>query len=236
MKWYIHCNTVDALKVEEEMGCFRVNLCVAVTDFVTFFTELYNPSDPSKPKMGDVYSVLVDSIYFRWFDIFLNLGIDRAMLEKSAKDHPYNSHLSLLDVIILWLEREDPPPTWQALADVLRHKLLEGKIADEIEKKYCAKPSSDQSKCFCVPHFCISIQLQVSCFYLRPLPLLGTSLSKYPNRGMHCTYACLCLLPCLDKPLTAIFLINAFKYLMMVEQPCVLYFSLAREWKALAIL
>lgn len=108
--------------------------------------------------MGDVYSVLVDSVYFRWFDIFLNLGIDRAMLEKSAEDHPYNSHLSLLDVIILWLEREDPPPTWQALADVLRHKLLEGKIADEIEKKYCPKPPSDQSegKCFCVAHFCIS--------------------------------------------------------------------------------
>jgi len=120
-------------------------------------TELNTPSNPSKPQMGDVYSLLVDGALTRWYDIFIHLGIDRAMLEKSARDHPDNSHLALLDVIVLWLEKEDPPPTWQALAHVLRHKVLEGKIAEKIEKKYISNPSSaneDRGKSDALQAFC----------------------------------------------------------------------------------
>ena len=115
--------------------------------------ELCNHSDPSKPQMGDVYALLVDGALYRWYDIFVHLGVDRAVLDKAARDHPCNSHLSLLDVIVVWLEREDPPPTWQALAHVLRHNLLEGKISEKIEKKFCS--NQDSGKRYTLTLHCI---------------------------------------------------------------------------------
>lgn len=104
-------------------------------------TENEVPTVPAKPTANEVYTLLVDTLLPQWYDLFLHLGIDRAILDKSFSDHPFDPHVCLLDMIKLWLQREDPPATWKEMADVLRCKLLEGRYAVIVEEKYCSDPS-----------------------------------------------------------------------------------------------
>ena len=82
----------------------------------------------------------------QWYDLFLHLGIDQAILDKSFSDHPFDAHVCLLDMINLWLKRDDPPATWKEMVDVLRCKLLEGRMAKIVEDKYCSNPSHPPRK------------------------------------------------------------------------------------------
>lgn len=104
------------------------------------------PTVPAKPTANEVYTLLVDTLLPQWYDLFLHLGIDRAILDKSFSDHPFDPHVCLLDMIKLWLQREDPPATWKEMADVLRCKLLEGRYAVIVEEKYCSDPSHPPRK------------------------------------------------------------------------------------------
>ena len=99
--------------------------------------QLNNPSDPNCPKFKDVYLALIDQLQPRWYDVFLHLGIEREILDKCLKDHPFDYHSSLVKILTVWLQRENPPPSWQALVDVLQNKLLEGKLAVTIKQKFC---------------------------------------------------------------------------------------------------
>ena len=104
-----------------------------------YFFSLDNRTNPPKPKLGQVYAIMVEGLSSRWYDVFLHIGIDRAMLDKAAANNPYDAHLACLEIITYWVDREDPPATWKAFADVLRHKLLEGKAADKVEVLFCSK-------------------------------------------------------------------------------------------------
>ena len=99
--------------------------------------KLNNTSGSNIPKHNEVYLALVDHLQPRWYDVFLCLGIEREILDKCLKDHPFDNHSALLLMIDVWIQRKDPPPSWLTLVDVLRNNLLETEIADTIIAKYC---------------------------------------------------------------------------------------------------
>lgn len=69
--------------------------------------------------------------------MFLHLGIEREVLDECLKENPFDYHSSLVKILAVWLQRENPPPSWQALVDVLQNRLLEGKLAVTIKQKFC---------------------------------------------------------------------------------------------------
>ncbi len=83
----------------------------------------------------------------RWYDIFLHLGFDRKKLDKHLKAVPPRDRYILLMLVQDWLDRQDPPPSWEAMVDVLRNKLLEGKLAADVEEKYLGIPRKDSGGC-----------------------------------------------------------------------------------------
>ena len=105
--------------------------------FITPSAKLNNPSDDSIPKLKEVFVGLVHTLQPRWYELFLNLGIQRHVLEKCLSDHPFDDHSALIHVITLWLQRSDPRPSWKDLVDVVQNVLMEGKAATEIKRKYC---------------------------------------------------------------------------------------------------
>ena len=97
----------------------------------------------SRPRLTEAYSFLVDtSLVTRWFDIFDDLGIQKQVLNLSVRAHPFDASLSLFDMLKVWVEREEPPATWEALIHAIRYKLLEGKIADKMARRYCPQACS----------------------------------------------------------------------------------------------
>lgn len=84
-----------------------------------------------------MFAGLVQDLQPRWYEIFLNLGIQRHILDKCLEDHPFDDHSALIEMIALWLQRSDPLPSWGDLVDVVQNVLLEGKVAIEIKRKYC---------------------------------------------------------------------------------------------------
>ena len=104
----------------------------------TFISEkLNNPSDSNIPKRNEVYLALVEHLQPRWYDVFLHLGIEREILDKCLKDHPFDNHSALLKMIDVWLQRKNPPPSWHTLVEVLQNNLLETETTDTIITKYC---------------------------------------------------------------------------------------------------
>lgn len=73
---------------------------------------------------------------YLWFDLFVALGMEFKTLEAIRQCYPINPNISLFEAITEWLRGDTPTPSWKALVDVLRHKMLEAKLADSIAEKH----------------------------------------------------------------------------------------------------
>ena len=75
----------------------------------------------------------------KWKMIGLGLRIPHSDLDLSGDP------LDCLECMLTkWLKRTDPPPTWEALVDVLRSRVVgEEKKAQELEKSCISTPPSD---------------------------------------------------------------------------------------------
>ena len=104
---------------------------------LSLIAKLNNPSDSSIPKLKEVFVALVPNLQPRWYEIFLNLGIQRRVLEEYLQNHQFDDQSALIHVIALWLQKSDPPPSWRNLVNVVQNILLEGKVAIEIKRKFC---------------------------------------------------------------------------------------------------
>ena len=120
------------------MECVHIHVLFIFCTFTLLLTEkLNNPPDSSIPKLREVFVGLVKNLQPRWYEIFLNLGIHRNVLDKCLESHPFDDHSALIEMIAVWLQRSDPLPSWRHLVDVIQNVLLEGKVALEIKRKYC---------------------------------------------------------------------------------------------------
>ena len=60
----------------------------------------------------------------KWYDIGMELKIDAETLDSIEKDNPRNCQDCLREMLKFWLRREEPIPTWGALAEALMSPLV----------------------------------------------------------------------------------------------------------------
>lgn len=69
------------------------------------------------------------------------LGVNDIHLEAIRREHLFEPNICLYKSILIWLDGQNPKPSWKALADVLRFKMLQSKLANEIA---CTHFSDDE--------------------------------------------------------------------------------------------
>lgn len=109
------------------------------------------------PQITDVYTFLVEHALPNWYDVFLSLGIERSILDESARTHFYNPILSVKDMTAIWLEKRkhSPATLWESLANTLRYDLFQVEAADKLQELHCSKHS-----CKCAWSSCVYTYVQ----------------------------------------------------------------------------
>ena len=75
----------------------------------------------------------------KWYDIGLNLKVPVSTLETIRAQYRDNPQDCLREMLMVWLKM-DPQPTWKALVDALRRRMVgEARLADVLEAKWCPK-------------------------------------------------------------------------------------------------
>lgn len=71
-----------------------------------------------------------------WLELFRVLGMDYKTLVSIRDKYPKDAEISLFEAISEWIRGQDPKPSWRALVDALRNKMLEAKLADGIAERH----------------------------------------------------------------------------------------------------
>ena len=109
-------------------------------------TLVYVPSYPaSSLGVSDLTCVreeLLD-VSHKWFDIGLKLQLSVGTLECIRDQYPSPS-TSLREMLLDWLKKVDPPPTWEGLACALESRTVgEPRLAEQLRTKYCKPVQAD---------------------------------------------------------------------------------------------
>ena len=81
-------------------------------------------------------------VRYKWFDIGLELRLSVGTLER-IRDQYTSPSTSLREVLLHWLKKVDPPPTWEGLACVLERRTVgEPWLAKQLRTKYCKTPQA----------------------------------------------------------------------------------------------
>lgn len=74
----------------------------------------------------------------KWFRLGLELQLRVGTLECVKKDQYQDSSAALLDMLLHWLKKVDPPPTWERLACALESRAVgEPQRAEQLRTKFC---------------------------------------------------------------------------------------------------
>ena len=72
----------------------------------------------------------------KWDDIGIELEVDDKLLVQIKKDYPGNSKQCLKEVLREWLRTSNPPPSWEAIAQVVAD-VGDEELAAELRSKCC---------------------------------------------------------------------------------------------------
>ena len=73
----------------------------------------------------------------KWFDIGLKLQLSVGALERVRDQYPDPS-TALREMLLLWLKKVNPTPTWEGLACALESRTVgEPRLAEQLRTKYC---------------------------------------------------------------------------------------------------
>ena len=93
------------------------------------------PEVTSPPKFSALLRELLSKVSADWEDIGLALDLEQGQLSAIRSDHR-KSNKCFREMLKLWLNQVEPPPTWSAIIEairILQHKSL----AKVLRKKYC---------------------------------------------------------------------------------------------------
>ena len=93
---------------------------------------------PSKPRLKDLVDALYHKVADKWRMIGILLEIPKAKLAHIAEMHLDDPRSCLVEVLVTWLERVDPPPTWTAIIEAVEF-LGEEQLGKELREKYCGE-------------------------------------------------------------------------------------------------
>ena len=73
----------------------------------------------------------------KWFNLGLELQLSVGALERVRNRYPDSSE-ALREILLHWLKKVDPPPTWEGLACALESRTVgEPRLAEQLRTKYC---------------------------------------------------------------------------------------------------
>ena len=104
-------------------------------------------SHPPAPSLGvddlnDVRKELLD-VSSNWYDIGLQLRLRTGGLE-TIEYQNQDVRICLRKMLLHWLKKVDPPPTWEGLACALESRIVgEPRLAEQLRTKYCKPVQAD---------------------------------------------------------------------------------------------
>ena len=72
-----------------------------------------------KPELKDLTDVLYHQVADQWKILGIQLGISHGSLKSIELKYRQDPHNCLLEVLEMWLQQVDPPPTWAAVIDAV---------------------------------------------------------------------------------------------------------------------
>ena len=87
------------------------------------------------PKFSVLLKELLSKVSDKWENIGLLLDLETGQLDAIKSGHR-DPHDCFREMLKLWLNRDDPPPTWSAIIEAI-HTLQHGLLAKDLKKKYC---------------------------------------------------------------------------------------------------
>ena len=89
--------------------------------------------------VSDLSCVLEEllDVSHKWFNLGLKLQLSVGTLELVRDQYP-DSSTALREMLLHWLKKVDPPPTWEGLACTLESRTVrEPRLAEQLRTKYC---------------------------------------------------------------------------------------------------
>ena len=91
--------------------------------------------------LNDVRRELLD-VSKKWYDIGLELRLQPGDLE-NIECQNQDIRICLRKMLLHWLKKVDPPPTWERLACALESRTVgEPRLAEQLRTKYCKTPQA----------------------------------------------------------------------------------------------
>ena len=92
--------------------------------------------------LNDVRKELLD-VSSKWYDIGLELRLRTGDLE-NIECQNQDVRVYLRKMLLHWLKKVDPPPTWEGLACALESRTVgEPRLAEQLRTKYCKPAQAD---------------------------------------------------------------------------------------------
>ena len=102
--------------------------------------------------LSDVLEELLD-ISGKWYNIGLRLRLRTGDLENIRYQNP-DVPTCLREMLLHWLKKLDPPPTWERLACALESRTVgEPWLAEQLRIKYCKTPQAAGQLLYIIVHF-----------------------------------------------------------------------------------
>ena len=98
-------------------------------------SESRQPMMTKPPKFSVLLKELLSKVSDKWENIGLLLDLEIGQLDAIKSGHR-DPHDCFREMLKLWLNRDDPPPTWSAIIEAI-HTLQHGLLAKDLKKKYC---------------------------------------------------------------------------------------------------
>ena len=89
----------------------------------------------SKPELKDLMDALYNQVEDKWMILGIQLGMSHGSLKRIEVNRQRDPQNCLLDVLEMWLQQVNPPPTWAAVIDAVEF-IGKMRIGKDLRHKY----------------------------------------------------------------------------------------------------
>lgn len=89
----------------------------------------------SKPELKDLTDALYNQVADKWKILGVQLGISHGSLRSIEVNCLRDPHNCLLEMLEMWLQQIDPPPTWAAVINAVEF-MGKKQLGRELRQKY----------------------------------------------------------------------------------------------------